>query len=206
MLEATILYEDPHLIAVDKPSGLLTVPGRTPDKQDCLLNRLHDTYPDALLVHRLDRDTSGVLVFARSLRIQQQLGKCFEAREVKKEYVAIVEGTVTESQTIELPIRRDITISLPPTYIVDHKCGRSASTKLDVHLTDGTQTRVTLYPHTGRSHQLRVHCRAIGHPIVGDPIYGNSIGTPRLMLHAYKLSFQHPAANDMVTLESAVPF
>lgn len=206
MLEAKILYEDPYLIAVEKPSGLLTVPGRTPDKQDCLLNRLQEAYQDTLLVHRLDRDTSGVLVFARSSQTQQQLGKCFEARHVHKEYVAIVEGTVTKNQTIDLPIRRDITISLPPTYIVDQTYGRSASTKLDVDSNDGSRTRVTLYPHTGRSHQLRVHCQAIGHPIVGDPIYGNSIGTPRLMLHAHKLSFQHPATNDMVMLESAVPF
>jgi len=204
--DVTILYEDARIIAVEKPTGLLTVPGRSRDKKDCLLLRLHDLYPDALLVHRLDRDTSGILVFARDSETQRQLNQLFEAREIRKTYVAIVNGSVEENQTIDLPLRRDMSISLPPTYIVDLQHGRSAITELTVRSVANGQTRVILKPHTGRSHQLRVHCQAIGHPIVGDPIYGDPTCGERLMLHAHKLSFRHPATNDIYAVESKVPF
>ncbi|MCA9213406.1 MAG: RluA family pseudouridine synthase [Planctomycetales bacterium] len=206
MSPITLLYETERLLVVDKPSGLLSVPGRTADKSNCVLSRLRQSFPEALVVHRLDRDTSGLLVFARDEETQRSLGRQFEQRSVAKTYTAIVEGIVTDNQRIDLPMRRDITVSLPPTYIVDRDQGREAITDLEVASVSGDRTRVTLRPRTGRSHQLRVHCKAIGHPIVGDPIYGNPINGERLMLHAHKLSFRNPATHDMLEFESPVPF
>jgi len=157
-------------------------------------------------VHRLDRDTSGIVLLARDAETQAKLSGLFERREVEKIYEAVVAGELKEDQSISLPLRRDLSISLPPTYIVDHEQGRPAETDLQIiSIANDGQSRVRLKPRTGRSHQLRVHCQAIGHPIVGDPIYGIT-PADRLMLHASRLSFSHPATNDMLEIESPVPF
>lgn len=198
-----ILYKDQFLLALEKPTGLLTVPGRT--ETDCLIARVQAEASEVMIVHRLDRDTSGILLLARNADVHRQLSQLFELRQIQKTYQAIVVGTVSEDQTIRLPIRRDMSISLPPTYIVDEQRGRTTVTVLEIICDESSNTRVRLQPKTGRSHQLRVHCQAIGHPIVGDPIYGTA-GNGRLMLHACGLSFRHPITNDRINIESRTPF
>ena len=199
------IYIDRDIIGIDKPSGLLSVPGRSPLKQDCLLHRVQACYPEALLVHRLDMDTSGVMLIARSLPMQRALSGLFEGREIKKEYIAWVEGVVEqESGEVELPLRKDMEQSLPPRHIVDHQQGKPALTRWHVCERTQTRTRLALTPLTGRSHQLRVHMAEIGHPIVGDPIYGQR--ADRLWLHAQQLHFMHPTRQQTIELESPAPF
>ena len=199
------VYVDSDIIGVDKPSGLLSVPGRSPLKQDCLLHRVQAHYTEALLVHRLDMDTSGIMLFARSLSMQRALSGLFERREIKKEYIAWVEGVVEQDAgEVELPLRKDMEQSLPPRHIVDHQQGKPALTRWRVCERTQTRTRLALTPLTGRSHQLRVHMAEIGHPIVGDPIYGQR--ADRLWLHAQQLHFIHPACQQTIELESPAPF
>ena len=151
----------------------MSVPGKGEDKKDCVLIRTQEEFPNTLLVHRLDMDTSGLMVFARSPEVQSKLSMQFEDRLIKKRYVALLEGTLFDDQgEVQLPIRKDMTQSLPPRHIVDHQQGKFAHTKWSVIERKNNRTRVHLYPLTGRSHQLRVHMCEIGHPIVGDPIYG----------------------------------
>ncbi len=193
------------MLAVEKPSGLLSVPGKGADKQDCMLSRMQAVYPDALLVHRLDMDTSGLMLFARSLEAQRALSMQFEKRAIEKVYIAWVEGClVLDEGEIDLPLRKDMEQALPPRHMVDLEQGKPAQTRWRVRDRLETQTRVELVPLTGRSHQLRVHMQSLGHPIVGDPIYG----TPdeRLMLHAQRLSLDHPMHGDRIELESISPF
>ena len=193
------------MLAVEKPSGLLSVPGKGADKQDCMLSRMQAVYPDALLVHRLDMDTSGLMLFARSLEAQRALSMQFEKRAIEKVYIAWVEGClVLDEGEIDLPLRKDMEQALPPRHMVDLEQGKPAQTRWRVRARLETQTRVELVPLTGRSHQLRVHMQSLGHPIVGDPIYG----TPdeRLMLHAQRLSLDHPMHGDRIELESISPF
>src|SRR5512139_1038736 len=169
------LYVDDALLVVDKPSGLLAVPGRGADKQDCLSARVQARYPDALIVHRLDMATSGLMVIARGAAAQRQLSKAFAAREVKKRYIAVVAGRLHAPPenwgTIDLPIIVDWPNR--PLRIVDHHHGKPSLTRWRVlgHDEAGPATRVELEPVTGRSHQLRVHLRALGHPILGDALY-----------------------------------
>jgi tRNA pseudouridine32 synthase/23S rRNA pseudouridine746 synthase len=199
------IYKDVDLVAVDKPSGLLSVPGRSPLKKDCLLHRVQARYPEALLVHRLDMDTSGIMLFARSLPMQRALSGLFEKREIKKEYIAWVEGVVEQEQgVVELPLRKDMQQSLPPRHIVDHQQGKPAFTQWRVCERAEMRTRLLLTPVTGRSHQLRVHMAEMGHPIVGDPIYGKR--SERLLLHAHHLRFTHPVQPCTIELESPAPF
>lgn len=205
MAELEIIYQDDAFIAVNKPTGLLSVPGRGPDKQDCCLSRVMAQFPEALMVHRLDMDTSGLMLFALSIEVQRNLSLQFEKREIHKTYVAVVEGLIMQDEgLIDYPMRKDMTQRLPPKHIVDCVRGKKAVTEWEVLERSAKRTRVVLFPQTGRSHQLRVHMQALGHPIVGDNIYG--IEDERLMLHALSLSLKHPESGEMMALECPAPF
>jgi tRNA pseudouridine32 synthase/23S rRNA pseudouridine746 synthase len=188
-----ILHEDAHIVVVNKPSGLLSVPGRGEHLADCLIERLRLAFPQILLVHRLDRDTSGVMIFAQTPAAQRHLGQQFENRQTKKTYVARVWGQIAEKEgTVDLPLIVDWPNR--PKQMVCHETGKPAVTDWKVVKRDETETRVRLMPRTGRSHQLRVHMLALGHPILGDPFYasGAALEYPRLMLHSEELRVKHP--------------
>jgi tRNA pseudouridine32 synthase/23S rRNA pseudouridine746 synthase len=203
MLE--ILHSDEAFVVVNKPTGLLTVPGRGPDKQDCLYHRVLELFPDALVVHRLDMDTSGLILFARSPEAQRNLSMQFEKREILKVYVAIVEGIVEQNDgMVDFPMRKDMEQRLPPRHVVDCVRGKKAVTEWKVLERGATTTRLALFPKTGRSHQLRVHLESIGYPIVGDPIYGAP--SKRLMLHAQALELSHPVSGTPIRLECPAAF
>jgi tRNA pseudouridine32 synthase / 23S rRNA pseudouridine746 synthase len=205
-----ILYQDRHILAVDKPAGLLSVPGRGPDKQDCALSRVHASFPAALVVHRLDMATSGLLLFALDPQTQRALGALFEQRRVHKRYVACVRGVPEATQgTIDLPLARDW--PRRPRSRVDFVNGRAAHTHYHriAQADDGEVARLELMPTTGRSHQLRVHLAALGHPIVGDRLYADpeTLGlATRLLLHADRLNFDHPVGSGALELASPAPF
>ncbi|GKY86655.1 RluA family pseudouridine synthase [Sinisalibacter aestuarii] len=202
-----IVYHDHELLVLDKPSGLLSVPGKGEHLADCLLARVQEAFPEALLVHRLDRDTSGIMIFALTPHAQRHLGLQFEKRQTKKVYVARVWGHVAEKTgTVDLPLIVDWPNR--PLQHVNHETGKPAVTDWRVvRYEDGT-TRVRLYPHTGRSHQLRVHMKEIGHPILGDPFYaeGAARDYPRLMLHAESLRVRHPDGGKGMTFSAKCPF
>jgi tRNA pseudouridine32 synthase/23S rRNA pseudouridine746 synthase len=205
-LTPQVLYADAALIALDKPAGLLAVPGRGPDKQDCLATRVQVLYPDARVVHRLDMATSGLLLMARGAEAQRRLGIAFEQRRVRKRYVAVVEGIVRQTEgEIDLPLGPDWPNR--PRQQVDTTHGKPSVTRYQVMSVDhgACRTRLSLEPVTGRSHQLRVHLLAIGHRIVGDTLYGASPHA-RLLLHASELAMEHPASGVMLQLDSPVPF
>lgn len=202
-----ILHEDADILVVDKPSGLLSVPGKLEGRQDCLITRLQAVYWNALVVHRLDCDTSGVMIFARNKEAQGFLGQEFEKRRAKKTYVARVDGVIAEdSGHIDLPLCTDWPNR--PRQMVSHEHGRPAQTDWEVIGRSETETRVRLHPLTGRSHQLRVHMLELGHPIIGDQIYatGKARAAPRLMLHAETLALHHPATGDWISFAAPVPF
>lgn len=207
------LYADDHLLVFDKPSGLLAVPGRGADKQDCLSARVQANYPDALIVHRLDMATSGLMLLARGAEMQRQMNRAFAAREVRKRYVAVVAGRLApppaEWGSIELPIAIDW--PKRPLRIVDHERGKPSLTRWRVLGFDEANqtTRVELEPVTGRSHQLRVHMQALGHPILGDALYAPlevQVMAGRLLLHACALRFRHPLTGQEVAVESRAGF
>jgi tRNA pseudouridine32 synthase/23S rRNA pseudouridine746 synthase len=203
-----VIHRDHALLVVNKPAGLLSVPGKGEHLADCLLSRAQGAFPEALLVHRLDRDTSGVIVFALTPAAQRHLGLQFERRHVRKTYVARVWGHVADNTgTVDLPLCVDWPNR--PRQKVDFENGRPAQTDWRVvrREADGT-TRLRLYPHTGRSHQLRVHMQAIGHPILGDPFYaeGPARDFPRLMLHAESLRLRHPDGGKGMTFSAKCPF
>lgn len=202
-----ILHDDHEVILVDKPSGLLSVPGKGPDLADCLIARVQAVFPTALLVHRLDRDTSGVMIFALTPHAQRHLGLQFEKRQTKKTYVARVAGEMAEKTgTVDLPLIVDWPNR--PKQMVDHENGKQAQTDWRVIRAKGGETRVRLMPRTGRSHQLRVHMLAMGHPILGDPFYadGPARDYPRLMLHSETLQFRHPDGGQGVRITAKAPF
>ena len=201
-----IIHQDDQVIVADKPAGLLSVPGKLEGRRDCLEVRLRAAFWDALLVHRLDCDTSGVMIFARTKQAQGFLGQEFEQRRAKKVYVARVHGVVEgENGRIDLPIGSDWPNR--PKQMVDHQNGRSAITEWEVVERSAMETKVRLFPLTGRSHQLRVHMLALGHPVLGDPIYSDDAGRfPRLMLHAESLALHHPKTGEMVTYSALCPF
>ena len=202
-----IIYEDRAILVADKPSGLLSVPGKTEGRADCLETRLRRAYPGTLLVHRLDCDTSGVMVFARNKAAQGFLGQEFEQRRTKKTYVARVFGDLQpDSGQVDLPIGVDWPNR--PRQMVDAVNGRSAVTDWVALGRGAGETRVHLFPLTGRSHQLRVHMLSLGHPILGDPIYatGAALAFPRLMLHAETLGLHHPDSGEWVTFSAPCPF
>jgi len=205
-----ILYEDDYLLAVNKPSGLLSVPGRGPDKQDCLVSRVAVDYPGILVVHRLDMATSGVVVMALNKAVQAQLGKLFSQREVNKRYLAVVEGIMLDDNgTVDQPMICDWPNR--PRQKIDHEQGKPATTQYrvldrdDVNMT----TRVELVPITGRTHQLRLHMQFIGHTILGDRLYAGEEAlskSGRLLLHATELSFKHPVTGKVLQVFSQPPF
>jgi len=201
-----VLHQDDQVIVVDKPAGLLSVPGKLAGRRDCLELRLRAVFWDSLLVHRLDCDTSGVMIFARTKQAQGFLGQEFEQRRAKKSYVALVAGLVKEDTgRIDLPIGSDW--EHRPRQKVDLVNGRSSITDWVVMERSSYGTKVRLYPQTGRSHQLRVHMLAIGHPILGDQIYSDDAARyPRLMLHAEHLGLHHPGTKDWVDYHATCPF
>lgn len=203
-----VIHADHEILVVNKPAGLLSVPGRGEHLADCLLSRLEAAFPGVLLVHRLDRDTSGVMVFALSPHAQRHLGLQFEHRRVKKTYVARLSGEMAEKRgTVDLPIAVDW--ENRPRQRVDHENGRSAQTEWRVLRTGGGETRVRLMPRTGRSHQLRVHMASLGHPILGDPFYAEGSARddhPRMMLHSEELRLLHPDGGQGQKFRAKAPF
>lgn len=208
-------HADDSLLVLDKPAGLLAVPGRGEDKQDCLSTRVQAVYPDALVVHRLDQATSGLMLMARGAAMQRALSQAFENREVGKRYVAVVEGRLPSPadpqawSLIDLPIIVDW--PRRPLRTIDAEHGKPSQTRWRVLAYDAAAntTRVELEPVTGRSHQLRVHLQAQGHPILGDALYAPAevqAKAPRLLLHAAALRFTHPASGLPLSFESAPGF
>lgn len=211
MNKPDIIYKDSSIVVVNKSEGLLSVPGKGADKQDCLANRIRDMFPGCITqpaVHRLDMDTSGLMVFALTKEAHRNLSIQFQDRKIKKQYIAVLDGIVKkESGEINLPLRVDI--SNRPFQIYDPVHGRSGITiweKIDV--TDN-RTRVLFTPLTGRTHQLRVHAShpmGLGCPIVGDRLYGHVNKGERLLLHANSLIFKHPVSNEEMHFENSPLF
>ena len=202
-----ILFEDSDIVAVDKPAGLLSVPGKSENLADCLISRVQMVFPNALLVHRLDRDTSGVVIFGTTLHAQRHLSKQFEKRLVKKSYIARVTGKVmARSGTIDLPLAVDWPNR--PLQKVCYKMGRPAFTEWKLLERGYGESRLQLLPKTGRSHQLRLHCQSIGHPILGDSLYGGETAKnyPRMMLHAEELRLNHPKSGKGIKFRAKAPF
>ena len=189
-----IVHRDAGLIVVDKPPGLLSVPGRGPDKQDCVIHRIQALHPEALIVHRLDMATSGLLLLARGAAMQRALSLDFAERRVDKRYVAVVHGELTGAgedggdwAEVDLPLITDWPNR--PRQKIDHENGKPSRTRYRVLAREPGRTRVELEPLTGRTHQLRMHMLALGHPIVGDTLYAHEpVPAPRLLLHATLLS------------------
>lgn len=205
-----IVHQDEALIVLDKPSGLLSVPGRGPAHADSLASRVQAEFPDARVVHRLDMATSGLIVLARGAAMERALSIAFQQRQVKKLYVAVVAGQIAQdSGEIDLPLITDWPNR--PRQKVDFELGKPSLTGFEVLARDatGNTSRVALTPHTGRSHQLRVHLLAIGHPILGDDLYGDAASqtaAPRLLLHATRLAVPHPLSGALLKLESPPDF
>lgn len=199
-----IVYQDQHLIAVNKPSGLLSVPGRGPEHQDCVISRVQSTYPNSRIIHRLDMATSGLLLVAHNVNALRAFSKLFEKRLISKRYIAVVhgipkdpEGEITEPLICDWPNR--------PKQKVCWETGKSATTHYRLIEADrsSNRSRIELIPHTGRSHQLRVHMLTIGHPILGDEFYGHEQSrksAQRLLLHAMELRFNHPFSGEPIHL------
>ena len=210
MTAPEIVFADDALIVANKPAGLLAVPGRGEDKQDCLAARVQALYADALIVHRLDMATSGLLVLARGAQAHRSLSIAFAQRRVHKRYVAVVAGLVEAAEgRIDMPLICDWPNR--PRQKVDHAIGKPSLTLYRVLQKDRQQhtTRVELEPVTGRSHQLRVHLAELGHAIVGDALYASAevqAMAPRLLLHASLLELPHPASGESMRFESPAPF
>lgn len=211
-----LLYASDQVLAFDKPAGLLSVPGRGPDKEDCLHSRVKSHFPDALVVHRLDMATSGVMLFARLADSQRQLSAAFASRQVHKRYIAIAHGSPealsdksSEWFEIDLPIALDWPNR--PLRVIDARLGKPSLTRMRLLGFDAENnvSRLELEPITGRSHQLRVHLSAIGHPILGDQLYADAETarkSDRLLLHAQRIVFKDPATDKWVEVESQLPF
>jgi len=202
-----VIHEDHEIVIVNKPSGLLSVPGKGAHLADCLISRVQEVFPMALLVHRLDRDTSGVMVFALTPHAQRHLGLQFEKRQVRKIYVARVEGRLEpKTGTVDLPLIVDWPNR--PLQKVCHETGKPAQTDWRVQRYGEFESRVRLFPKTGRSHQLRVHMLAMGHVILGDPLYaaGSARAHERLMLHSEELRLRHPDGGKGMSFRAKAPF
>jgi tRNA pseudouridine32 synthase / 23S rRNA pseudouridine746 synthase len=220
--ELQVVYRDDALLVLDKPAGLLSVPGRGEDKQDCLSARVQRQFADALIVHRLDMATSGLMIMARGITNQRMLSNAFASREVVKRYIAVVDGLMScrgdDWNEINLPIAVDWPNR--PLRIIDTTSGKPSLTRwrkseletlrqtIDVQKQPNT-TRLELEPLTGRSHQLRVHLKALGHAILGDALYASpevQSKSDRLLLHAFGLTLQHPVTGEPIAFQSAPPF
>ena len=207
-----LVYADDSLIVVNKPAGLLAVPGRGTDKADCMSLRVQQHFTNALVVHRLDQATSGLMLMARGLVMQRNLNLMFETRKVDKTYVAIAHGLVAlDEGCIDLPLAADWPAR--PKQKVDITAGKTALTRYKVLARDvqNRSTRLELAPITGRTHQLRVHLCAIGHPIVGDALYGRTTASAhttanRLLLHAQHLALVHPEAGQTLEWHASAEF
>jgi tRNA pseudouridine32 synthase/23S rRNA pseudouridine746 synthase len=206
-----LLYADEALVAVDKPAGMLSVPGRGAEKADCAAKRVQDAFSDALIVHRLDMGTSGILVFGRGAGAQRALSIAFAERRVDKRYLAVVAGRPEADEgTIDLPLICDW--PKRPRQMVSHEHGRPSLTRWRVLARSPDEpatTRLELEPLTGRSHQLRVHLQAIEHPILGDELYAPAdvhAMAPRLLLHAERLTLPHPSSSEPLLLYAPCPF
>lgn len=213
MTDIQVVFVDESLLVLDKPAGLLSVPGRGEDKQDCLSHRAQQHYPDALVVHRLDMSTSGLLVMARGLAVQRKLNDAFAECLIHKRYEAIVNGVIEATdgawQRIDLPILLDWPNR--PRRIIDAQQGKPSCTRWQLLATDPLHntSRVALEPVTGRSHQLRVHLQAIGHAILGDMLYASpqvAELSGRLLLHACMLELTHPVHQQTIQFVSPAPF
>lgn len=203
-----VLYADESMLVVVKPHRLLSVPGLGEEKQDCLWRRVQQQYPTARIVHRLDYATSGLMVMALKADTHRHLSMQFQNRITQKRYQAIVSGQITENEgSIELPLRCDW--ERRPLQIVDHEQGKQALTHWQCLERNNLGSRLLLHPITGRSHQLRVHLQAIGHPILGDEFYaegGARAASARLLLHADQLALRHPVSETWLEFESPCPF
>ena len=205
-----VLHEDAAMLLINKPAGLLSVPGRGEEKQDSLTSRVQKRFADALSVHRLDMETSGIIVFARSPETHRTLSIAFQERLTDKRYVAVVDGLLTnDAGEIDLPLITDWPNR--PLQKVDHDIGKPSLTRYEVLQRDERMlaTRVSLEPVTGRSHQLRVHLKAIGHAILGDALYADETAlakAPRLLLHATDLSLPHPITGERLQFHCPAPF
>lgn len=206
MNSSELVFQDGSLLVAVKPAGLLAVPGRGEEKQDCLSTRLQKMFADALVVHRLDMATSGLMVFARGAEMQRRLSRLFHDRKVEKRYVAAVKGELAPALgEIALPLASDWPNR--PKQKVDHQIGKRSLTRYQVltYNAESDASRVELEPVTGRTHQLRVHLAEVGHPIVGDALYGGA-ESPRLLLHAGLLAFDHPVTGERLRFASEAPF
>jgi len=204
-----ILHEDPHFLLIDKPTRLLSVPGRHPQNRDSVISRLQVSYPEASIVHRLDFDTSGIMVIPLNKKALSHISKQFQARRVIKHYTAVVAGIVDQDAgTIDFPIAPDM--DNRPKYKICALTGKASLTEYVVVTRDyeAMTTRMLLHPITGRSHQLRLHLQAIGHPILGCEFYGGSAQAKatRLLLHATDIEFDHPITGVLVRGESLPTF
>ncbi len=203
-----VLYQDESIVIAVKPADLLSVPGRGPENQDCLLHRIQPQFPTARIVHRLDCATSGVMVLALEADSHRELSRQFHDRETGKRYIAVVEGRLQQAEgLVELPLRCDWPNR--PKQMVDHEQGKSALTRYRVIEQLDDRTRVELIPVTGRSHQLRVHMQALGHPILGDRFYATPVAlakAERLQLHAEQLSIHHPVSGEAMNFHAPCPF
>ncbi|MBL1437337.1 MAG: RNA pseudouridine synthase [Rhodobacteraceae bacterium] len=202
-----VLHRDADLLLLNKPSGLLSVPGKAAKHADCLETRAKASFPEALLVHRLDMDTSGVMIFAMNKAAQRHLGLQFERRHLAKTYEALVWGQPDDHGEVDLPLIVDWPNR--PLQMVDHTRGKKAHTKWEVLVREASHARVRLMPTTGRSHQLRVHMLAIGHVILGDRFYAKDealTAAPRLCLHALSLEIYHPNGGERVAFQAPCPF
>jgi tRNA pseudouridine32 synthase / 23S rRNA pseudouridine746 synthase len=211
MFEVDIIYQDAAIVVVNKPGGLLSVPGRGPDKQDCIVKRIRNLFPDCIpqpSVHRLDMETSGLMVLALTTDAHKSLSIQFQKRTVKKQYLAVLDGTVEEEQgEIKLPFRLDVTRR--PYQIYDPAHGKWGITLWEKIAVKNHRTRILFTPLTGRTHQLRAHAShpmGLGCPIEGDRLYGHGKPGDRLLLHASYLSFQHPDHDKTLCFESLAWF
>ena len=217
MSDFDLIFEDSALLVFNKPSGLLSVPGKGPEKADCLRTRVQQVYPEALTVHRLDMSTSGILLMARSAELHRKLSIAFQDREVKKRYIAVVDGRVQKNQEnpsqewqlIDKPIATDWINR--PLQKIDPVEGKPSQTHYKVLSYDETTdtTRLELAPITGRTHQLRVHLQSIGHSILGDHLYASpelQAKSARLLLHASELHVAHPVTGEPLAFQCVCPF
>jgi len=202
-----IRHRDRDILVLDKPSGLLSVPGKHPALRDSLATRVQRDFPQAQMINRLDKDTSGLVLMSLNRKAHAAIAAQFEGRTTKKSYVAVVWGIMEEDEgLIDLPLAIDP--DNKPRHRVDHEGGKLARTRWQVIERGSDRTRVRLFPLTGRTHQLRVHMKAIGHVILGDEFYAEGealAASDRLLLHAEELSFRHPDGSD-VTFTAPCPF